>query len=182
MAIATSERDTARDAGTPDLRFRLLQQVCGSPTAGFWLAIDRRTGKTCVVRVLDADREQSSRRLGELHRERTLAERIGHPGVLRLDVPLIEAERIFQVVDPEPARAIEPETEGGRLAVLNLLVGVASVLADAHARGVFHGAFSAASCLRGGDGRVLVQGFTGDAASAAAVRDGAAADHRAFLD
>jgi len=182
VAIATIERDPARDTGTPDLRFRLLQQVCGSPSAGYWRAIDRRSGKPCVVRVIDADPEQSSRRLGELHRERTLAERIGHPGVLRADVPLIEADRIFQVVDPEPARAVEPDAEGGRLAVLNLLVAVASVLAEAHSRGVFHGAFSRASCLRSGDGRVLVQGFTGDAASAAAVRDGAAADHRAFLD
>ena len=182
MAIATIERDPARDTGTPDLRFRLLQQVCGTPQAAFWRAIDRRSGKPCVVRVIDADREQSSRRLGELHRERTLAERIDHPGVLHADVPLIEAERIFQVVDPEPARAVERDAEGGRLAVLNLLVAVAAVLSAAHARGVYHGALSRESCLRSGDGRVLVQGFMGDAAGAAAVRDGAATDHRAFLE
>jgi hypothetical protein len=182
VAIATVERDPARDAGTPDLRFRLQQQVCGSPAAGFWRALDRRSGKSCVVRVIEADREQSSRRLGELHRERTLAERIGHPGVLRAEVPTIEAERIVQVVDPEPARAVDADSEGGRLAVLNLLVGVASILAEAHARGVFHGFFGRGSCLRTGDGRVLVQGFMGDAASAAAVREGAAADHRAFLE
>ncbi len=182
MAIATIERDPARDSGAADLRFRLLQEICATTEASFWRALDRRTGKSCVVRVIAADREESSRRLGDLHRERTLAERIGHPGVLRCDVPLIEADRIFQLVEPEPARAVELETEGGRLAVLNLLVAAAAVLADAHARGVFHGAFSRTCCLRTSDGRLVVQGFRGDAPSPAAVRDGVAADHRAFLE
>ena len=182
VAIATFERDPARDAGTPDLRFRLLQEICHLPEARFWRALDRRSGKTCVVRVIDADREQSSRRLGDLHRERTLAERIGHPSVLRADVPTIEGDRIFQVVEPEPARSLDCEAEGGRLAILNLLVAAAGVLADAHSRGVSHGAFSRASCLRTSEGRLLVQGFMGDAAGAAAIRDGAAADHRAFLE
>ena len=182
MAIATIERDPARDSGTSDLRFRLLQEVCRTPEASFWRAHDRRSGKSCVVRVIDADREESSRRLGDLHRERTLAERIGHPGVMRCDVPLIEADRIFQLVDPEPARTVDLESEGGRLALLTLLVGVAAVLADAHGRGVFHGAFSRVSCLRTDDGRVIVQGFRGDAPSPAAVREGVAADHRAFLE
>ena len=181
MAIATIERDPARDSGASELRFRLLQEVCRTPEVSFWRALDRRSGKSCVVRVIDADREESSRRLGDLHRERTLAERIGHPGVLRCDVPLIEVNRIFQLVDPEPARTIEVESEGGRLAVLNLLVAVAAVLAGAHGRGVFHGAFSRASCLCAGDGRLIVQGFMGDAPSPAAVRDGVTLDHRAFL-
>lgn len=182
MAIATVERDPARDTGASDLRFRLLQEICRTPEASFWRALDRRSGKNVVVRVIEADREESSRRLSDLHRERTLAERIGQSGVMRCDVPLIEADRIFQLVDPEPARIVDGETEGGRLAVLNLLVAAAVVLADAHAHGVFHGAFSRTSCLRAADGRLLVQGFMGDAPSAAAVRDGVASDHRAFLE
>jgi hypothetical protein len=182
VAIATIERDPARDTGTPELRFRLQQELCRSNGASFWRAFDRRSGKSCVVRVGDADGDTSSRRLGDLHRERTLAERIGHAGVLRTDVPLVEAGRIFQVVDPEPARVVAPEAEGGRLGVLQLLTAVSAVLAEAHGHGAFHGAFSRESCLRTPEGRVLVHGFIGDAAAVAAAREGAAADHRAFLE
>ena len=181
MAIATIERDAARGSGTSEPRFKLLQELCRTGDQQYWRGTDQRNGKPCVVRVIDAAREDSSRRLGELHRERLLAERIAHAAVLRPEVPLIEGERIFQLLQPEPARGVETVLEEGRLATLNLLAVVAAALAEAHARGAFHGALSRDSLLRSAEGRVLLQGFTGDAANAAAVRDGAAADHDAFM-
>lgn len=182
MAIAPFDRDPVRLGGTSESRFKLLQEVCRCGDAAYWRAVDRRGGRNCVVRVFETNSADTSRRLGELHRERVLAERLARPEVLRTDVPLIEGERIFQLVEPEPAHTIDAAGESGRLAIIMLLVNVARVLAGAHALGVFHGAFSRASCLRTADGRLLVQGFTGDAAVAAAVRDGIAADHRAFLE
>lgn len=182
MAIVPFDRDPARLGGISESRFKLLQEVCRCGDGAYWSAVDRRSGRNCVVRVFETGSADTSRRLGELHRERVLAERLARPEVLRTDVPLIEGKRIFQLVDPEPACTIDAAGEGGRLAIIMLLVNVARVLADAHALGVFHGAFSRASCLRTADGRLLVQGFSGDAVVAAAVRDGAAADHRAFLE
>ena len=181
VAIATFDRDQARQGSASDPRFKLLERLFQSGDAVYWRAQDRRAARTCVIRVGGAGREDTSRRLGDRHRERTLADRLGHPQVLRTDVPLIEAGQIHQLVDPEPVRLVDPQAEGGRLALLTLLVGVARVLADAHARGVFHGAFTRDCCLRTANGGLLVQGFSGDASAAAAVRDGIAADHHAFL-
>ncbi|MCU0759109.1 MAG: hypothetical protein MUF07_07925 [Steroidobacteraceae bacterium] len=182
MAIATFDRDPARHGGASEPRFTLLEELFRTGDAAFWRAQDRRGGRSCVVRVFDCGREDTSRRLGELHRERTLAERLGHPAVLRTDVPLIEAGRIHQLVDPEPAQLLLSPGERGRLALLTALVAVARALGEVHARGAFHGGFGRDSCLRTADGRVVLQGFAGDAPAPAAVREGIAADHRAFLE
>ena len=82
MAIATVERDSTRGSGASEPRFKLVEEVCRTGDLQFWRATDRRSGKPCVVRVIDAGREESSRRLGDLHRERQLAERIAHAAVL----------------------------------------------------------------------------------------------------
>jgi hypothetical protein len=182
VAIATFDRDPARHGGASEPRFTLLEELCRTGEAAFWRAQDRRAGRTCVVRVFDCGPEDTSRRLGELHRERTLAERLGHPAVLRTDVPLIEERRIYQLVDPEPTQLLTAQGEGGRLALLAALVAVARTLGEVHARGAFHGAFGRDSCLRTADGRVVLQGFAGDAPAPATVRDGIGADHRGFLE
>ena len=181
MAIATFDRDAARSGAGSEPRFKLVEELFRTGDAVFWRAEDRRSQRRATVRVIDVGREDGTRRLGDLHRERTLADRLGHPEVLRTDVPLIEGERIYQLVEPEPVSSLDSMGNVGRLSLLTLLVGAARVLADAHARGVFHGAFTRASCLRTVDGRLIVQGFTGDAPAAAVVRDGIAADHHAFL-
>lgn len=181
MAIATFDRDAARSGAGSEPRFKLVEELFRTGDAVFWRAEDRRSHRSVTVRIIDVGREDSTRRLGDLHRERTLADRLGHPEVLRTDVPLIEADRIFQLVDPQPVSSMDSMRDVARLPLLMLLVAAARVLAEAHARGVFHGAFTRSSCLRAADGRLILQGFTGDAPAAAAVRDGMAADHHAFL-
>ncbi|MCP5328015.1 MAG: hypothetical protein H7A18_09080 [Sinobacteraceae bacterium] len=185
MAIVHFDRDSTRlDDGASEARFRPIQEICRSGDFGYWRALDGRSGNSCVVRVFETGGADTARRLGELHRERLLAERLARPDVLRTDVPLIEDERIFQLVDSEPVRMIDAAARvdsSCRLRIITQLANIARVLADAHARGVFHGDFSRASCLYTADDRLLIQGFRGDAAGAAAIRDGVAADHRAFL-
>lgn len=183
MATAIIERGSARSSLGTGLDFRLSQELCHHAGQGFWRAVDASTGRNCIVRVMDTEGEPRTHQLSELHRERMLAERIGHDSVLRTDVPSIDASRVIQRVEPEPACFLHGNLEllGARLGVLQTLASAAAVLSAAHAIGVFHGTFSHASCLQSANGRLIVQGFSGDATGATAVHKGISADHRAFL-
>jgi hypothetical protein len=64
--------------------------------------------------------------------------------------------------------------------MLQALIGVGDVMARVHARGAWHGAFSADSCLLGRDGRAVLTGFSGDGDQAEARRDGIAGDIAGF--
>ncbi len=79
---------------------------------------------------------------------------------------------------PSRQLAFGPNARGG---ALRAALAIAGTLAQAHSRGIIHGALKP-ECLRTGDsGEVRIIGFQGAAASPAQLRDAATADVAAFL-
>jgi tetratricopeptide (TPR) repeat protein len=181
--VATVPFDSfdARDAAPSSARFRLGAERFGAGDFRFFSARDTRSGADCVLRVRRGlEGAQVSRLLIHLHRERALAERIGHPAVLQFDIPMIEEGSIRQVVQPEPRRVIGGQPIGV-LPLLRQLSTIADALAAAHAIGLFHGALAREQCLCSDSGDVLIAGFGGDPQGGAAARLGEDADIRAFI-
>ena len=79
---------------------------------------------------------------------------------------------------PSRQLAFGPNARGG---ALRAALAIAGTLAQAHSRGIIHGALKP-ECLRTGDsGEVRITGFQGAAASPAQFREAATADVAAFL-
>jgi hypothetical protein len=79
---------------------------------------------------------------------------------------------------PSRQLAFGPNARGG---ALRAALAIAGTLAQAHSRGIIHGALKP-ECLRTGDsGEVRIIGFQGAAASPAQLREAATADVAAFL-
>ena len=79
---------------------------------------------------------------------------------------------------PSRQLAFGPNARGG---ALRAALAIAGTLAQAHSRGIVHGALKP-ECLRTGDsGEVRITGFQGAAASPAQLREAATADVAAFL-
>ena len=79
---------------------------------------------------------------------------------------------------PSRQLAFGPNARGG---ALRAALAIAGTLAQAHSRGIVHGALKP-ECLRTGDsGKVRITGFQGAAASPAQLREAATADVAAFL-
>jgi hypothetical protein len=176
LATAPSDRSSKSVAPATGPRFHLAGLICRAGSSEYWNAVDGRSGRAVALRVADAGVEDAPLHVAALQRERALAERLGPVGLLRGEVPHAEGGRIVQAVSPEPAGVLSAAHAGNPVAMLHSLIGVGDVIARVHARGAWHGAFSADSCLLGRDGRVVLTGFAGDGDQAEARRAGIAGD------
>ena len=180
MATAPFDQVRSRQSADGTERFQLIERVAAVGEAEFWRAVDGRNGRSLAVRVVPSKRSDIPRRLAALQRERVLTERIGHQGLLRGEVPVIEGGRIVQAVEPEPAGRLDGSAREQPLAMLKSVIALADTLARAHALGCWHGALTAEVCLRDAGGRVLLVGFSGDGAAAAEFESGRDSDTAAF--
>ncbi len=121
----------------------LLDRVLGAGAMGTVFAATHRNGMPVAIKLLNADVSRNADVLRRFVREGYIANRVKHPGVVRIiDDDVDEDGTAFLVMELLEGRTLDAEwEEHGRLAperVAPLVVKLLDVLAAIHAEGVVH--------------------------------------------
>jgi serine/threonine-protein kinase len=120
-----------------------LERVLGAGSMGTVFAATHRNGMPVAIKLLNADFAKNADVLRRFVREGYIANRVKHPGVVRIiDDDTDESGTAFLVMELLEGRTLDAEwEEKGRLPperVAQLVVKLLDVLAAIHAEGVVH--------------------------------------------
>ncbi len=153
--------------------FVLDRPIAAGGMAEVYLAHHQDLGTRVAIKIMPPPSGEDATAMRErFAREARLQAAIDHPGVVRvLDCDVLE-DRPYLVLEYVPGQSLRALLAEGPLPVgeaVRLAVGIADVLAAAHAHGVLHRDIKPENVLRAEDGRVRVLDF-----GIARARDGGA--------
>ena len=137
--------------------FTLLERLRGGGVAQIWKVRDTRDGRLRALKVLEG-RAGMTAAIAALRREHELSSVVAHPGILAVDLPLLEGDRAgmpmaLAVDDARSLRGASP------MRVLRLLREIAAALSALHAQGVAHRDLKPANILLDRAGAALLADF-----------------------
>ena len=137
--------------------FTLLERLHGGGVAQIWKVRDTRDGRLRALKVLEG-RAGMTAAVAALRREHELSSVVTHPGILAVDLPLLEGDRAgmpmaLAVGDARTLRGASP------MRVLRLLREIAAALSALHAQGVAHRDLKPANILLDRAGAALLADF-----------------------
>src|SRR5215213_4371931 len=142
--------------------YRILEKLGAGGQGDVYKAVDRRLGRTVVIKVLPPDLTVKEANLKRFEREARLASSLDHPnictifdmdevdGVHYIAMQYVEGRNVRQLVNGRPLEL---------KSALSIAVQVADALAAAHARGVIHRDIKAGNVMVTDTGQVKVLDF-----------------------
>ena len=125
--------------------FTLLERLHGGGVAQIWKVRDTQNGRLRALKVLEGRKgagpsgslADMTAAIAALRREHELSSVVTHPGILAVDPPLLDGDRVGMPMalaagDARSLRGASP------MRVLRLLREVAAALSALHAQGVAH--------------------------------------------
>src|SRR5215213_208204 len=142
--------------------YRILEKLGAGGQGDVYKAVDRRLGRTVVIKVLPPDLTVKEANLKRFEREARLASSLDHPnictifdlgdsdGVHYIAMQYVEGRNVRQLVNGRP---LELQS------ALSIAIQVADALAAAHARGVIHRDIKSGNVMVTDSGQVKVLDF-----------------------
>jgi hypothetical protein len=155
-------------------RYVLQQRLGDGGHAEVWAALDERTGQRVALKFLHLQSCTAADAWHVLQHEAQMAQRLDHPGVLRVSPPERDGDAVFLPMEHASGGDVRALRGAPWRQVLPVLLQVAAVLEHAHSRGVVHRDIKPGNVLFDAQGAVRVTDF-GTAArtgSTAALADG----------
>lgn len=141
-------------------RYVLKERLGDGGHAEVWAALDERTGgRPVALKFLHLRTCNAEEALPLLRHEASMAQRLDHPGVLRVEEPQRDGQYVFLPVEFAPGGGAMRLRGAPWRRVLPVLLQVAGVLQHAHARGVVHRDIKPGNVLFSADGQVRVSDF-----------------------
>lgn len=155
-------------------RYVLQERLGDGGHAEVWAALDERSGQRVALKFLHLQSCTAGDAWHVLQHEAQMAQRLDHPGVLRVSPPERDGDVVFLPMEHASGGDVRALRGAPWRQVLPVLLQVAAVLEHAHSRGVVHRDIKPGNVLFDAEGAVRVTDF-GTAArtgSTAALADG----------
>ena len=154
-------------------RYVLLQRLGDGGHAEVWAARDESSGQQVALKFLHPRSCSADEAWRVLRHEAQMAQRLDHPGVLRVHEPQRDGALVFMPVEYAGGGDATRLRGAGWQQLLPVLLQVAQVLEHAHSRGVVHRDIKPRNVLFNAAGQVRVTDFgaasrTGSTAALAA--------------
>jgi tetratricopeptide (TPR) repeat protein len=140
-------------------RYLLQERLGDGGHAEVWAALDTRDGRRVALKFLHDASCPAQDRLHVLQHEAAMAQRLDHPGVLRVESPERDGELVFLPMECAAGGDVRALRGAPWRQVLPVLLQVAVILEHAHSRGVVHRDIKPGNVLFGADGSVRVTDF-----------------------
>ncbi len=140
-------------------RYQLQDRLGDGGHAEVWKARDTRGGRVVALKFLHLRGGGADDALPVLQHEANMAQRLDHPGVLKLDDPQQDGSFVFLPMELATGGDASWLRGAPWQRVLPVLLQAARVLEHAHARGVVHRDLKARNVLFNTLGNVLLSDF-----------------------
>jgi serine/threonine protein kinase len=140
-------------------RYLLQERLGDGGHAEVWAAQDTRTGRRVALKFLHSASCPAEDCWHVLQHEAAMAQRLDHPGVLRMQAPECDGEQVFLPMECAAGGDVRALRGAPWGQVLPVLLQVAVILEHAHSRGVVHRDIKPGNVLFSGDGAVRVTDF-----------------------
>jgi serine/threonine protein kinase len=140
-------------------RYLLQERLGDGGHAEVWAALDTRDNRRVALKFLHGASCPADDCWSVLQHEAAMAQRLDHPGVLRVESPERDGGRVFLPMECAAGGDVRALRGAPWRQVLPVLLQVASVLEHAHSRGVVHRDIKPGNVLFAADGSVRVTDF-----------------------
>jgi eukaryotic-like serine/threonine-protein kinase len=140
-------------------RYQLLDCIGDGGHAAIWSALDEQSNRQVALKVLRPEVCDADEAWTVLRNESQLARRVDHPGVLWVDEPLRDGDRVFLPMEYATGGDIKSLRGVSYERSMPILIRVAQVLAQAHSSGVIHRDIKPGNVLLDASGEVRVADF-----------------------
>jgi len=140
-------------------RYQLQDRLGDGGHAEVWKARDTRGGRVVALKFLHLRNGSAAEAMPVLQHEARMAQRLDHPGVLKLDDPQQDGPYVFLPMELAAGGDASWLRGASWQRVLPVLLQAARVLEHAHARGVVHRDLKARNVLFDTLGNVLLSDF-----------------------
>jgi len=140
-------------------RYLLQERLGDGGHAEVWAALDTRDNRRVALKFLHRASCPADDCWNVLQHEADMAQRLDHPGVLRVESPERDGECVFLPMECAAAGDVRALRGAPWRQVLPVLLQVAVILEHAHSRGVVHRDIKPGNVLFAADGSVRVTDF-----------------------
>ena len=157
------------EAGSQIDSYRIESKVASSGMATIYRAIDTRDGRVVALKIPHPDMEADPVLYDRFQRERSIGEKLNHPGVMRV-FPDDKQSRVYMVMEWCEGRLLRQILDEGRIPqehAIHIAVKVLEALEYIHANGVVHRDLKPENIMVDGEDNIkLIDfGIAGDAAA-----------------
>lgn len=140
-------------------RYLLQERLGDGGHAEVWAALDTRDGRRVALKFLHGASCPAADCWHVLQHEAAMAQRLDHPGVLRVEPPQRDGSLVFLPMECADGGDVRALRGAPWRQVLPVLLQVAGILEHAHSRGVVHRDIKPGNVLFTADGAVRVTDF-----------------------
>ena len=140
-------------------RYLLQERLGDGGHAEVWAALDTRDNRRVALKFLHRSSCPADDCWHVLQHEAAMAQRLDHPGVLRVEAPQRDGEWVFLPMECADGGDVRALRGAPWRQVLPVLLQVALILEHAHSRGVVHRDIKPGNVLFAADGAVRVTDF-----------------------